>query len=406
MDQVSYRPELGAETTLAEYVPTVVIGGGQAGLVMGYHLQRAGERFVVLESTPRIGDSWRRRWDSLRLFSFPRYASLPGWRISVPSFPTRDEMADYLEAYAEHFDLPVRCGVRVDRLSRDGDDFLLELSAAGRPVTNGQSSTASPRRYLRAGRVILAIGACADPWVPSFASELKPSIRQVHSVTYRNPSQLSGDVLIVGGGNSGADIGLEAARAGHRTWVAGRHPGQIPVRIESRRARIAIPLIMFFFRRVLTLDTPMGRKAKLQMQGHAVPLVRNKIEDLDATGIVRLGRIAGVVDGKPMTADGEVLDPDTLVWCTGFRPDFSWIDLPVLGADGELDQNRGVSAVPGLFFLGQEFQYAAASATIQGLNQDARYLMRVLGHSATTRPETRSSTDDDDLEAVRITVAG
>jgi putative flavoprotein involved in K+ transport len=362
----------------AEYVPTVVIGGGQAGLVIGYHLKRAGERFVILEASARVGDSWRQRWDSLRLFSFPRYASLPGWRMPQKAFPTKDEMADYLEAYVEHFELPVRTGVRTERLARHGDGFVLTTSSG----------------EIFADRVVIATGAFRDPYVPGFAAELDPGIRQLHSYDYRNPEQFAdGPVLVVGAGNSGAEIALEAVRTGHTTWLAGRHPGQVPVRIESPQAKVVVPMVMFLFRKVLTLNTPIGRKARGPAVEHGTPLVRTKAEDLDAAGVTRLPRIAGVRDGLPVTAEGQTLDPATVVWCTGFRPDYSWIQPPITGADGHPVTDRGVSAERGLYFMGLEFQFSAASATIQGLDQDARYLMRFLRTGRAERPAVASEPD-------------
>jgi putative flavoprotein involved in K+ transport len=391
MDQVSASPELSAETTSAEYVPTVVIGGGQAGLVIGYHLARAGQRFVILEANPRVGDSWRQRWDSLRLFSPPKYASLPGWPIQTKVCPTRDEMADYLEAYARHFALPVRTGVRTNRLARHGDGFVLHTSAGD----------------LFADRVVVAAGGYLDPYIPTFANELDASIRQLHSVQYRNPSQFAdGEVLIVGAGNSGAEIAMDAIRSGHRTWLAGRHPGQVPIRIDSPQAKYVVPVIMFIFRRALTLNTPFGRKARGPALEHGNPLVRTKVEDLDAAGVSRIPRIAGIQEGKPVTTEGQMLDPGTVVWCTAFRPDYRWIELPIVGADGHPAHDRGVSPEPGLFFMGLEFQFSIASATIQGLDQDARYLMRWLRNSPATPLRTQAPTGALDLDAVGITVTG
>ena len=388
MDQVFSRLELGDEATPAEYVPTVVIGGGQAGLVIGYHLQRAGERFVILEANPRVGDSWRKRWDSLRLFSLPKYASLPGWPIQTKRPPTKDEMADYLESYVRHFDLPVRTGVRTERVARHGDGFVLHTSAGD----------------LFADHVVIATGGYLDPYVPTLAAELDPAIRQLHSVYYRNPSQFAdGDVLVVGAGNSGAELALEAVKSGHRTSLAGRHPGQVPIRIDSRQARYVVPVIMFMFRRVLTLNTPMGRKARGPAVEHGTPLVRTKVEDLDAAGVSRIPRIVGVQDGKPVTVEGQTLDPKTVVWCTGFRPDYRWVELPIVGSDGHPVSERGVSPEPGLFFMGLEFQFSAASSTIQGLDQDARYLMRWLRGSP-AKPHTQAAqSDDSNLDVVRIT---
>jgi putative flavoprotein involved in K+ transport len=354
--------QVSAEADGTESIPTVIIGGGQAGLVMGHHLQQAGERFVILDAQPRIGDTWRNRWDSLRLFTPPKYSSLPGWPIQVGAFPTHTEMADYLEAYARHFDLPVRSGVRVNRLSRSGSTLRLETSA-GELLTN---------------RVVIATGGYQVPIVPDYAADLAPEMRQLHSSAYCDSDQLYGTVLVVGAGNSGAEIALEAARSGHPTWLAGRHPGQVPFRIETRLGKVLVPLVMFMFRRVLTLDTPMGRKMRTKVLGHGKPLVRTKLRDLEAADVRRVGRIAGVRDGLPVTADGEVIEPQTIVWCTGFRSDYSWIDLQVTDENGNPITERGVSPQAGLYFLGVDFQYAAASGFIQGLDQDARYLLRAM----------------------------
>jgi len=254
-------------------IDTVIIGAGQAGLTMGYHLRRAGREFVVLDGDSRVGDSWRQRYDSLRLFSRPKYASLPGWRIPVPDYPTRDEMADYLENYAGRFALPVRSGARVQTVT--SEDGVFRVSTADED-------------YL-AQNVVVATGAHRRPSVPTFAKDLSPDIRQLTSLGYRNPSQFApGPVLVVGAANSGTDIALDAAAAGHDTYLAGRHPGQIPIDIDTRRGQRATPLVMFAFRHVLTLRTPMGRKARARHMGHGVNLVRNKLADLDAAGITPL----------------------------------------------------------------------------------------------------------------------
>jgi len=353
-----------------ESIPTVIIGGGQAGLAMGYYLREAGEQFVILDAERRIGDVWRHRWDSLKLFSTPKYSSLPGWPMQVSSFPTHNEMADYLEAYAQRFDLPVRSGVRATRVSRSGSGFRVETSHG----------------VLQCDRVVIATGGYHRPVIPPFATEVAPGIRQLHSSAYQNPNQLEGTVLVVGAGNSGAEIALEAVRSGHQTLLSGRHPGQVPFRIETRKAKLLVPIVMFAFRRVLNLDTPLGRKVARQAIEHGTPLVRTKQSDLEAAGVQRVGRIAAVRDGLPITEDDQVLEPQTVVWCTGYRPDYSWIELPVVDEDGHPITERGVSPEAGLYFIGVEFQYAAASSTIQGLDQDARYLMRAMAKQPSGQP--------------------
>lgn len=363
---------------LRNRVDTLVIGGGQAGLVMGYYLREAEEDFAILEADARVGDSWRQRYDSLRLFSPPRYASLPGWRISPAGpFPTRDEMADYLEAYALRFDLPVHTGTAVRRVSRsDGGGFLVETS----------------RGDYTADRVVVAAGMHRVPRVPALAAEVDPAVRQLTSIDYRNPGQFApGGVLVVGAGNSGTDLALDAAAAGHQTWIAGRHPGQVPFDIDSPSGRPVVPLVMFVFRHVLTLRTPPGRKVRKAQLGHGVNLVRNKLADLDAAGITRIGRIEAVVDGRPVSADGVRPGVGTVVWCTGSAPDHSFLDLPLRpGEDGLPRHDRGVAEEPGLYFLGLFFQYAVASETIQGLARDARWLVRQMRRTAST-PRTAPS---------------
>jgi putative flavoprotein involved in K+ transport len=270
-------------------------------------------------------------------------------------------MADYLEHYAARFELPVHTGVRVEQVRRDDDTFVVD-------TTEGT---------YRADRVVVATGAHQLPKMPTFAAELDASVRQLHSSDYRNPGQFApGGVLVVGAANSGSDVALDAAAAGHETWLAGRHPGQIPIDIDTRRGRAFIPIVMFAFNHVLTLRTPMGRKARVKALDEGVQLVRNKLADLDAAGVQRIGRITGLHDGRPITEDGPAPAVATVVWCTGSTPDYSFLDASVSGADGQIDQRRGVAAVPGLYFLGLQFQFALASSTIQGLDRDARYLMR------------------------------
>jgi putative flavoprotein involved in K+ transport len=340
----------------------VVVGGGQAGLSVGYHLSRRGLSFVILDAHKRVGDAWRTRWDSLRLFSPARFDGLPGMPFPAPAFyfPSKDEMADYLESYAQQFDLPVMTGIRVERLSRNGDLFIV---AAGDKVFEAES-------------VVVAMGNHQKPKTPAFASELDPGIVQLHSMEYLNPSQLrEGAVLIVGAGNSGADIGMDVASK-HRTWMSGRDTGHVPFRIEGRAARLLIPILFrVFFHRVLTVNTPVGRKVRPKVLARGMPLVRVKPGDLAAAGVERVSRTVGVRDGRPLLEDGQTLDVANVIWCTGSQAGFSWIDLPVFGEDGEPLHRRGVASTePGLYFVGLDFLYAASSAQIQGVGRDAEYV--------------------------------
>ena len=350
----------------AERFETVIIGGGQAGLAVGYHLARRNQPFVVLDANERIGDAWRKRWDSLRLFTATAYDGLqgmpfPGRRYS---FPTKDEMADYLEAYAARFDLSVQTGVRVDGLSREGSRYVL---------------TAGDRRF-EADRVVVATGACQTARVPPFAQQLDPGIVQLHSIEYRDPTQLrEGGVLVVGAGNSGAEIALEVSRT-HPTWLSGRHPGHVPVPHGEASARFFFPLVRFVGHRVLTLDTPIGRKARPKVLSRGEPLIRVKPKDIAAAGIQRVPRVVGVRDGLPVLEDQRVVEVANVAWCTGFRLDFSWIDIPAFGEDGEPMHQRGVVAdEPGLYFVGLHFLYAFSSERITGVGRDAEHIAKHIG---------------------------
>jgi putative flavoprotein involved in K+ transport len=344
-----------------ERVETVIIGGGQAGLSVGYHLAKRGRPFVILDSNERIGDSWRKRWDSLRVFTPALADGLAGWPFpgSPWSFPTKDELGDYLEAYAKRFDLPVRTSVRVDGVSREGNRYV---------VTCGD-------RRIEADHVVVATGACQDPRVPPFASELDPSIVQMHSNEYLGPSQLrDGGVLLVGAGNSGAEIGFELSRT-HPTWLAGKEHGHVPARHGSIPFRFVFRVVRFVGNHVLTLSTPIGRKVRPKFIAGGAPLIRVRPKDIAAAGIERVGRVVGVRDGLPLLEGDRTLEVANVIWCTGFRPDHSWIHLPVFAETGEPKQVRGVVPdEPGLYFVGLLFLYAATSDVLPGVGRDAEYI--------------------------------
>jgi putative flavoprotein involved in K+ transport len=342
----------------------IVIGGGQAGLSVGYFLRKRGLRFLILDAGDRIGDVWRKRWDSLRLFTPAKLSSLVGMKFPAPAntFPTKDQMGDYLEAYAARFELPVRTRSRVERLFRRDGRFVVKTG-------DGE---------LEADQVVVAMASYQHDRVPAFARELRADIFQLRSSDYRNPSQLrQGGVLIVGAGNSGAEIAKDLVGE-HDVWVAGRDTGEVPFKIDGLAARLFLyRLVMrFIFHRLLTIKTPMGRKARPKIVAKGTPLIRLKGKQLAAAGIKRVGRVAGVRDGLPVLDDGSVLDVANVVWCTGFHPGFSWIDLPVLGADGEPMHDGGmVPAVPGLYFVGLHFLYAMSSTMIHGVGRDAKRIV-------------------------------
>jgi putative flavoprotein involved in K+ transport len=357
----------------------VIIGAGQAGLAVGYNLARLGRPFVILEERDRVGDNWRNRWwTSLRIFTPARYDGLPGWGFPASpwSFPTKDEMADYLEAYAARFDLPVRTGTHVDALTRDRDRFV---------VTVGE-------RRIEAQNVVLASGHHRQAVVPAFAPDIDPHIGQLHASEYRDPSQLApGTVLVVGAGNSGADISLELAGT-HRVWLSGPDKGHIPFRIDSRLARLVFPVLWFVWSHVLTVKTPIGRRVRPKAVAKGAPLIRVKPKHLAAAGVERVPRTVGTRDGLPELEDGRVIDAATVIWCTGFRPDFDWVDLPVFGEEGVPATERGaVPAEPGLYLVGLDFLYAFNSETVGGVGRDARGIAGHIDSRARERGREQSA---------------
>lgn len=346
---------------------TIVIGAGQAGLAAGYHLSRSRRSFLILDAGDRVGGSWRHRWDSLTLFTPSMRSNLPGFAPHRGyEFLASAELVSYLEEYVQRFSLPVRLGVHVDGLFREGDDRFR--------VTAGD-------QVFLARNVILATGVHRVPRVPAVAADLADDIVQLHSSDYRNPGQLApGRVLIVGAGNSGVEIGVEVGQT-HEVLLSGRAVGEIPVDIRKPlTGRLVFPVIWWVWEHVLTESRKAGRKAQEEaLQGHGEPLIRQKEQDIVAAGIERVSRITGVADGRPRTVEGEVLDVANVIWATGFRPGFDWIDLPGLDSSARLSTERGaVIGQPGLYVLGQEFQYMYNSHTVGGVGKDAAHVVRHL----------------------------
>jgi putative flavoprotein involved in K+ transport len=372
-----------------EYVETLVIGGGQAGLALGYQLSRRGLPYKIVDANPRVGDVWRNRWDSFRLFTPNRFSRLPGMRFPGYhwGFASKNEWADYLESYARKFDLRVETGVRVERLTREGERFV----------------ASSGDRRFEADNVVVAMSSWQRPRVPDFASELDSKIVQLHVAEYKNPGQLQGeDVLVVGAGNSGAEIAIEVART-HNVFLSGPSTGALPFRPESVVARVLMPIVgRILFHRVLTIRTPIGKKVRPKMISSGEPLIRVKPRDLRAAGVERVPRVTGVQGGSPQLDDGRTVDVANIVWCTGFRPGFSWIDLPVLGPQEPLHKRGIVESEPGLYFLGLKFLYSVSSEQIHGVGRDADY---IAGKIATRRGGRRADRPIDDPSEGRDVVA-
>lgn len=343
---------------MPESVGTLIIGAGQAGLAAGYHLAEQHADFLIVDAQRRVGDTWRTRWDSLRLFTPARMNHLPDMPFPASDWhlPTKDEMAEYLEGYADRFDLPARMETRVASLSLVGGQFVAETN----------------RGTIEADNVIVATGAFSRPVVPPFGEDMDEHIIQIHSQAYRNPDQLNkGDVLVVGAGNSGAQIAVELSQS-RTVWLSGPDTGSLPRSILGRDLYWWIwPTLLR-----ISVDSRFGRRIREKALWSGDPLIGMDRKQLLNENIRRIGRTVSVRDGRPELADGQILDVANVLWCTGFRPDFSWIDLPVFGEDGYPIHRRGVvSGAPGLYFIGLRFLYRFRSSLIGGVGEDAAYVV-------------------------------
>lgn len=354
---------------------TIVIGGGQSGLAAGYHLNRAGVSFLIVDANQRSGDTWRGRWDSLRLFSPAQYDSLPGLPLAMPkgTFPSKDALADYLEDYASHFGIPILRGVPVTKVARHGSDFIVECGD----------------RTFSCANVIVATGAYSRPRIPDSSALLNSAIHQVHSSGYRRPADLVGDhVLVVGFGTSGIEIAIELAAAGRRVLLSGRPTAQALSKFVPAIFAGKNPILRWigaaywnFMHNVVTIDTPLGRKAKSQISLRGQPLIRLNRADALAAGIEPVARLAGVTEGKPSLEDGRELDISAIVWCTGFRPNYEFLQLPELLLDAKglpIAPHGIVEQIPGLYFVGLPFQVGLTSTLVGGAGRDAALVVRHL----------------------------
>ena len=358
-----------------EHTGTLVVGGGQAGLAVGRELAERNLPFLIVDANARTGDSWRNRWDSLTLFT-PNWAnSLPG--LPFPGedwdFPTKDEVAQYLESYADYFKLPIRHNTRVERLTWDGGWFV---------------ATAGDTTFV-AENVVVAMAAYQRRKVPTFADDLDRDIFQLHVAEYRNPGQLQdGPVLVVGAGNSGAEIAMELVET-HDVLLSGSGTGAQPFRPDRLSGRILMPFFAkVVLTRILSKGTPIGRRVLPKMLHKGAPLLRVKPRDLERAGVIRVGRTVSVDGGQPVLEDGSRPDVANVLWCTGFDQGLSWLDLPVLDDNGEVEHERGVvESQPGLYFVALKFQYSILSDTLLAVGRDAAHVVdRLRERSRATAP--------------------
>jgi putative flavoprotein involved in K+ transport len=332
----------------------IVVGGGQAGLALGYYLAQQGRRFIILDAAAEPAATWRDRWDSLRLFTPVRYDSLPGMAFpgDPDSYPGRDEVAEYLTEYVRKFDLPVELDSRVRSVSKAGDGYLVELDD----------------RSLQADQVVIATGPFQDPIVPALSEGLDADLVQMHSTAYRSPQDLpAGPVLVVGGGNTGFQIAAELADLQEVHLAVGSRQTPLPQRIFGRdlfRYLEATGLM------AKTVDSRIGQRMQ-----YRETLIGSSPRALRRKHGVQLHPRATEASGRKVSfEDGTSLDTGSVIWATGFRLDYSWIDAPVLDEDHRPIHRRGVTEVPGLYFLGLPWQHTRGSALLGWVQQDAEYL--------------------------------
>ena len=344
----------------------VVVGAGQAGLATGHYLARAALRFVLLEAGAQVGQSWRNRWDSLRLFSPAQYDSLPGMPFPAPadSHPSKDDVADYLAAYAERFNLPVRLNSPVLRIRRTHD---------------GTFVVTTPTGELHGRQVVVATGPFQAPMVPSVAAELDSRVQQLHSADYRNPGQLRGRrVLVVGAANSGLQIAAELAPTRAVAVAVGSKPVALPQRVAGKD-------LFFWLSKVGFFSVPSTSRLARRLRARGDLVIGTRTADLRTAGVGFRPRLTGFTGTVAHFADGTTMDVDAVVWATGFRSDYSWLEVPGVVVDGQVRQAAGVTDVPGLYFVGLPWQSSRGSALLGFVGADAAALAaRIVAAGAAT----------------------
>ena len=373
-DQRQHTPwTQSARPESSEHVDVLVIGAGQAGLAVGWHLREQGTMsFLLIDAGPEVGHVWRSRWDSLRLFTPSEYDGLPGMPFPAPTgtYPTKDEVADYLRGYAAAFELPVRPDTRVTRLGRTGDTFVADTSTG----------------TVTARQVVIATGPVQTPVIPRTARGLDADIVQVHSADYRNPDQLpAGPVLVVGAGNSGLQIAAELAATRPVTVAAGHRPPMLPQRVLGRDLFWWLTRLGVITR---TADSRLARR--LRSKGDLVIGTRRR--DLARLGIQVRPRLEETRRRTAVFADGSAVEVAAVLWATGFRTDYSWLDIPGAVVEETVANERGITGVPGLSIVGLPWLHTRGSALLGFVKDDAAWLAdHIARQLAAARAQTRSA---------------
>jgi putative flavoprotein involved in K+ transport len=341
----------------------VVIGGGQAGLAMGYYLRQTRLKFIILDNQARTGDVWRKRYDSLVLFTPRSYSALPGLPLTgdPEGFPTKDEVADYLERYAQHFELPIQHNYHVQKIHRENNFFTIE--------------TMNSR--LTAEKVVVATGPFHTPSIPSFAAQLPDHVLQLHSSQYKNPAQLNkGPVLVVGGGNSGAQIAVELSEHYETYLSVSQKPRFLPLKVVGKS-------IFWCFDKFGLLKADRNSRIGKKVQSQPDPIFGSELkEKLKNNRITLKGRTKSIRNNEIEFDDSTTIPVQNVIWATGFKQDYSWIEIPnLLNDEGKIKYNRGVTDIEGLYFLGLPWQYRRGSALLLGVGDDAEFICHKIKES-------------------------
>jgi putative flavoprotein involved in K+ transport len=332
----------------------VVIGAGQAGLAIGHLLARQGRSFTILEAGAAVGTAWRERWESLVLFTSRRYDALPG--LAFPGdpdgYPTRDEVISYLEQYAETFELPIQFDSPVRSVARRDGAFCVQLAD----------------RQIEADQVVVATGPFQAPNTPAVASQLAPEVFQIHSTAYRRPGDVpEGQVVVVGGGNTGFQIAKELSATNAVKLAIGSRQTPLPQRLLGRDLFWWLTKVGLFKK---TVESRIGRR----LRGRDTLIGSSPRELKRRYGVELKPRVVGASGRTLSFADGSELDVDAVIWATGYRPDHSWIEAPVVDSDRSVRHRRGVTDVPGLYFLGLSWQHTRGSALLGWVKDDAEFI--------------------------------
>lgn len=357
-------------TTHERVYDVVIVGGGQSALAVAYFLRRTSLSVVLLDNSPAPGGAWVHGWDSLRLFSPAQWSSLPGWGMpSVEGYPTRDDIVGYLTQYEKRYDFPIERPVLVTDIRREDDGFVVQADQG----------------VWRARAVISATGTWSHPYVPAYPNRSSYIGRQVHSAHYRNAMPFAGkEVLIVGGGNSGAQILAEVSSVAKTTWVTQSEPIFLPDDVDGR----------VLFERATA-------KWKAQQEGRVLQDPPGGLGDVVMVDPVKAARERGVLNAvrpfREFTGNGVIWQDgsqtafDAVIWCTGFRPALRHLEsLGIVTQEGKVELSGTQSVnVPGLWLVGYGEWTGFASATLIGVMRYAKATALEVAYALQDEPLTQ-----------------